>query len=184
MVLAFIGLMAALAIPALGPLLARRSLDAAAAVVAGEIARVRHEAVAKNRYVGLRFEAGPGGGTFAIYEDGGRKGIHAAEILSGADRLLRGPATLSSRFPGVRFGIPGPSPIPRIPPSRGRLMPGSDPIQFGSSDILSFSPIGEATSGTLYLTDRREGLRAVVVYGRTGRVRVWRYVPGSQVWRQ
>jgi len=183
-VLALLGLMAALALPALAPLLARRSLDAAAAVLAGELARARHEAVAKNRYVGLLLGRAPGGGTFATYEDGGRKGIHAAEIASGADRLLRGPQTLESRFPGVRFGIPGPASIPRVPPSRGRLTPGSDPIQFGPSDIVSFSPIGEASSGALYLTDRRESLRAVVLYGRTGRIRVWRWVPETQMWRQ
>jgi hypothetical protein len=46
----------------------------------------------------------------------------------------------------VRVGInPG---IPALPPERGQLS--GDPVRFGSSDILSFSPLGTATPGTFY----------------------------------
>jgi Tfp pilus assembly protein FimT len=178
------GLVTALAVPALGPILGRRSLDAAAAVLAGEMARARQEAVARSRHVGIAFERAPEGDRYAVYLDGGRSGISAMEIAAGTDALLRGPVDLSSSFSGVRLGIPGPSRIPKVPPSRGVLSPGDDPIQFGGSDIVSFSRTGESSSGAVYLTDRRGGLRAVVVYGRTGRIRVWVYVPEMQRWRQ
>ena len=184
MTLALAALVMAAALPALGSLLGRRSLDAAAAALAGEIARARQEAITRGRHVGLAFEATPGGGRFAVYIDGGKPGIRGVEIASGLDRLVRGPIDLTASFEGVRLGIPGPGSVPRVPPARGVLQPGDDPVQFGNTDIVSFSPQGESTSGAVYLTDRRGGLRAVVVYGRTGRIRVWTFVPEVHRWRQ
>ena len=52
------------------------------------------------------------------------------------------------------------------------LAAGSDPVRFGSSDLLSFSPIGSATAGTFYIRGRRKHQMAVRVLGVTGRVRV------------
>lgn len=184
MALAILGIAAAITVPSLGNLLGRRALDAAAAVLAGEIARVRQEALARGRHVGVAFERTPHGDRYGVYLDGGRPGIHAAEIATGTDRLLRGPVDLGATYQGIRLGIPGPERIPRVPPSRGVLVPGEDPVQFGGSEIISFSPRGESSSGAVYLTDRRGGLRAVIVYGRTGRIRTWRYVPEAHVWRQ
>lgn len=57
-----------------------------------------------------------------------------------------------------------------------------DPIRFNQSDLASFGPLGTATPGTLYLTDRRSRLTAVRVTSRTGRVRVLRYDPGARTW--
>ena len=48
-------------------------------------------------------------------------------------------------------------------------------MRFGRSDLVSFSPDGSASSGTLYVTDGRDGLYAVVLFGPTARVRVWRF---------
>ena len=53
--------------------------------------------------------------------------------------------------------------------------PFDDPIRIGSTDLLSFGPLGTATSGTLFLTDRHTRLYAVVLYGRTAKIRVWRF---------
>jgi len=182
--LAILGLAVAMAAPALSHLLGRRSVDAAAAVLAGEIARVRQEAIARHRYVGIAFERSPDGDRYAVYLDGGRTGIHMAEIASGIDSLARGPFDLNAAFNGVRLGIPGPTPIPKVPPSSGTLRPGDDPVQFGGTDIVSFSPSGESSSGAVYLIDRRGELRAVVVYGRSGRIRVWSFVREMHLWRQ
>ena len=63
--------------------------------------------------------------------------------------------------------------MPAIPPDRGTLS--GDPIRFGRSDILSFSPLGTATPGTFYLVG--DGAQAAVrVTGGSARVRlmVWR----------
>ncbi len=184
MALAVVAIMATVFIPALGPLLRRRALDAAAASLAGELARARQEALARNRHVGIAFERTAEADRFAVYLDGGRKGIRSAEIASGADRLIRGPVDFSALHDGVRFGIPGPERIPSVPPGRGSLGPGGDPIRFGNTDIVSFSPIGGASTGSIFLTDRRGGLRAIILYGRTGRIRVWRWDREAHVWRQ
>ena len=95
----------------------------------------------------------------------------SADILSGRDRLVSGPFPLSGGAPGVRVGInPG---IPALPPEQGQLS--GDPVRFGVSDILSFSPLGTATPGTFYLAGD-SGQAAVRVTGGSARVRlmVWR----------
>ena len=78
---------------------------------------------------------------------------------------------LTSGAPGVRVGFnPG---VPAIPPDTGILT--GDPIRFGTSDTLSFSPLGTATPGTFYLAGD-SAQAAVRVTGGTARVRlmVWR----------
>ena len=79
--------------------------------------------------------------------------------------------------PGVSVAInPG---IPALPPEHGLLS--GDPVRFGSSDILSFSPFGTATPGTFYLAGDASQA-AVRVTGGSARVRlmVWR----GGMWRE
>ncbi|HZE89328.1 MAG TPA: GspH/FimT family pseudopilin [Verrucomicrobiae bacterium] len=184
MALAVGAVLVAMAVPSLSGLLARRSVDAAAATIAGELARARQDAIARRRYVGVVFEMSPEGDRFAVYLDGGQTGIRTAEIASGVDELLRGPVDLRSGNDDVRLAIPGPGAIPKVPPSRGVLHAGDDPVQFGGSDIVSFSPTGESSSGAIYLTGRGSELRAVVVFGRSARLRVWSFDPVQHLWRQ
>jgi hypothetical protein len=58
-----------------------------------------------------------------------------------------------------------------------------DPIRFGRGDLVAFSPLGSSSSGTIYLTDGRSELWAVVLYGATARVRVWRFDRTAGRWR-
>ena len=77
----------------------------------------------------------------------------------------------------MRVGInPG---IPALPPEQGPLS--GDPVRFGVSDILSFSPLGTATPGTFYLAGD-SGQAAVRVTGGSARVRlmVWRGGAGGR----
>jgi len=55
-------------------------------------------------------------------------------------------------------------------------------VRFGRSDLVSFSPFGSSSSGTLYVTDGRRGLFAVVLFGPTARLRVWRFRPEERRW--
>ncbi len=168
-------------LPALSDSYRSWKLTAAARDVASEMHRVRMEAIAQGLHAGLLFERSPGGSRWRPYGDGGRPGIYASEIASGTD-LPAGPAIeIASRHPGVRFGIAGSGTVPRIPPDAGVLAPGSDPIAFGNSDIYSASPTGGTSGGTLYLTDGAN-MRAVVAYGPTGRIRVWRYDAARGFW--
>lgn len=158
-------------------------LDGAARDMSVEIHRVRMEAVSLGRYVGILFTKSPTGDRWRVYRDGGLRGISAAEISSGVDQAAGPTQELRARHSGVRIGIPEGPPIPRIPPASGRLSSTDDPIAFGNSDIFSSSPTGETSGGTLYLTDGIDA-RAVVVYGPTGRIRIWRYEARERAWRR
>ena len=57
-----------------------------------------------------------------------------------------------------------------------------DPIRFNRSDLASFSPMGAATPGSVYISDQRSNLVVVRVTSRTGRVRVLRYDYDTEVW--
>jgi hypothetical protein len=90
---------------------------------------------------------------------------------------------LEHRIQGVTFGFPTIGAIPKIPPRRGAITNMSDPIQFGRSNLIGFSPDGSSSSGTIYVTNGRDELYAVVLFGPTTRIRVWRYERRSGLWR-
>jgi type II secretory pathway pseudopilin PulG len=130
------------------------------------------EAVRSGVYTAIRFERRDDGTVwYAVYADGDEDGVLTQDIVSGRDRLVSGPYPLSGGAPGVRVGInPG---VPAPPPDHGELS--GDPVRFGRSDILSFSPLGTATPGTFYLAGD-VAQAAVRVSGGSARVRlmVWR----------
>jgi prepilin-type N-terminal cleavage/methylation domain-containing protein len=129
-------------------------------------------AVRSGVYTAIRFERRDDGTVwYAVYRDGDGDGVRSADIEDGDDTLVSGPFPLSGGAPGVSVAInPG---IPALPPEHGLLK--GDPVRFGSSDILSFSPLGTATPGTFYLAGDA-GQAAVRVTGGSARVRlmVWR----------
>ena len=57
----------------------------------------------------------------------------------------------------------------------------TDGVRIGTPKILTISPDGTATSGTLYVQGARAQY-AVRVLGATGRTRVLKYEPGSRSW--
>jgi len=123
-------------------------------------------------YTGIRFERLEDGRVFySVYSDGNTNGVRSVDIASGQDRRIAGPYPLSGGAPSVRVGInPG---VPNLPPETGELS--GDPVRFGRSDILSFSPFGTATPGTFYLAGD-SAQAAVRVNGGSARVRLmlWR----------
>jgi prepilin-type N-terminal cleavage/methylation domain-containing protein len=129
-------------------------------------------AVRSGVYTAIRFERHDDGSVwYAVYQDGDGDGVRSADIAEGRDRLVSGPFPLSGGAPGVSVAInPG---VPALPPERGLLS--GDPVRFGPSDILSFSPLGTATPGTFSLAGDA-GQAAVRVTGGSARVRlmVWR----------
>ena len=86
---------------------------------------------------------------------------------------LEPPRDLPSRFDGIDFGVLATA-IPEVPPQSGAILPGDDPIRFGSADIVTFTPWGTATGGTVFVSDGRDTVCAVVLYGKTGRLRTFR----------
>jgi Tfp pilus assembly protein FimT len=167
--------------PLVSDMLRSWKLSCAARDLAMELQRTRMDAVAKGAYVGIQFDRSSGRDRWRLYLDGGTRGIHSAEIVSGVDAPMSDSVELASRYPGVRFGIAR-SGAARIPPASGTLLPSNDPIALGGTDIFSCSPTGESSSGTIYLTDGTD-MRAVTIYGATGRIRIWSHEGRTGLWR-
>jgi hypothetical protein len=180
-VLALAGLAASAAAPALAAQRRALELRAAANDLASLVRRARHEAAARTRVQALVFERRGGRWIVTPHEDGNRNGIRGADLESGADPARGKAIDLVARWGRARPGLP-PVAVPRIPPARGALAPGADPLQLSGTDRISCHPDGSCTPGSIYLTAGGEEASAVVVYGGTGRVRTWRYVPREARW--
>jgi len=165
-------LLSAASVPAIKAYYVDAELVGAARVFKGTFLRARSVAACSGVQTAIRFEELPDGLYFSVYSDSNYNGVLSGEIRSGLDRRLEGPYRLDGGVSGVRVAIhPG---VPAIPPDSGLLDP-SDPIRFGRSNMLSFSPLGTATPGTFYLASEG-GQAAVRVNQGTARVRVmtWR----------
>jgi type II secretory pathway pseudopilin PulG len=169
-------------LPALGKMRASALTAAGARHLAVTLQALRWKSVAQGRGFGLYFVRDASGWCWYEVRDGNGNGLRAAEIANGSDPTLSGPRRLENVASGVTLGFPPGSPIPRVPPSEGWIHDLDDPIRIGRSKLLAFSPSGTSSSGSLYVTDGRERLYAVVLYGRTAKIRVWRYAPASRQW--
>ncbi len=177
-VVAILMTLGAIAAPTLRAYSVRSSLQAGARVFQAEFRKARSIAVRSGRQAAIRFETSAAGPVFSVYADSSWNGVLSSEIASGRDRRIAGPFALTGGAPEVRVAIlPG---TPAIPPDRGTLST-DDPIRFGRSDMVSFSPDGTATPGTFYLATRFEQA-AVRVAPATARVSFWLCQGG--VWRE
>jgi hypothetical protein len=145
------------------------------------MARLRSEAITSRRDVAMRLTWSAGRYVYAFYADGDGDGVRSDDIASGRDPLLGAPRDLRSRYEGIDFSLPDSS-IPEIPPGSAALLPGSDPVRFGRSDIITFTPRGTSSSGTLYVSDGSGSVAGVVLYGGTGRIRIWRFDRDRWAW--
>jgi type II secretory pathway pseudopilin PulG len=154
---------------------------AAAAVryLTTKLQRARMEAVVRSADVGLQFVATGDGFTVTAYRDGNANGIRTRDIQRGVDPPIGTLDRLPGLFAGVDFGA-----VPGLPPVEpGGTPPGSDPIRLGSSNVLTFTPLGTASSGSLYVRGRRNSQYVVRIIGETGKTRVLKFDAVSQQWK-
>ena len=150
----------------------------AARYLSSRLAESRMDAVARAREVAVRFAPANGTYNFTVYVDGNRNGVLTRDIQRGIDKPIRGPEMLAEHFRSVIFGTqPG---LPAIDSSS--TPPGSDPIKLGVGNSVSFSALGSATSGTIYLTGPSRAQYAVRVFGVTGKIRVYRFSAAEGKW--
>ena len=161
--------MCAVAIPQTLSTIERARGFAAARYLASRMALARAQAVSRSTSIALRFLVTPSGVSIGVIQDGNRNGVRAREIDLQIDRLIEAPIVLSQLFPGVDIDL-----TPQTP--------GSDPVQLGGSNLLSFTAHGTASSGSVYVRGRDGTQWVVRVLGATGRTRVLRYVPASSEW--
>jgi type II secretory pathway pseudopilin PulG len=147
-----------MAVPQLLASVDRSRARAAARFLGSRMALARSQAVARSQTVALRFAREPGGISLTSYADANGNGVRSSDIASGEDPILDVSVRLDDLFPGVVISE----------------------LSIGSSGIVSFTPTGTATSGTVYIRGRDGTQSAVRVFGATGRTAVLRYDPRAR----
>lgn len=177
---AVLAVLLALAAASTGPLARGAKGEGAARFLAARVRALRAEAVSSGRTMGLWFERTASGiVVIRAVADGNANGIRRADIASGLDPTIGDPVRIDEAFPGVRFAIS--QPLPGIDGSEG-LAAGTDPIRLGTSDILSCTPAGTATPGTVYLSGPDATPWAVRVLGATARTRILTLDASRRTW--
>ena len=175
LVISLFGVLAGVAIPIATSAIDELRAAGAARHFAARLGATRLDAVRRSSTVAWRFDPNGSDYTFRAFLDGNGDGLRTADILSGADRPLGRAERLSDYFAGTAFGLlPG---TPDLDGARGN----ADGVRIGATSLLSISPNGSCTSGTLYIHGRRSQY-AIRVLGVTGRVRLFRYDRGAGRW--
>lgn len=177
MAMTIIVIVGAAAIPLAHSSVDRTRAAGAARYVAGRMAIARFEAVRRSAYVAIRFLQQPDGYWLQTFVDTNRNGVLTSDIAKGVDTPITANEQLQHHFSGVQFGIH--SGVTGITPGPFNT---DDPIQMGSSTLLSFSPNGSSSSGTVFLHGVRGNQFAVRVLGATGRTRVLEFSFSAGTW--
>jgi len=168
----------AIAVPQLKAYAVESHLMGAARQFKGTFRLARSTAIRLGVYTAIRFERAGTVWRYSVYADGDSDGVQSSDIASGRDWRVAGPLPLDAGAVGVRLGIN--ANVPAIPPETGWLDPNDDPIRFGA-DMLSFSPLGTATPGTLYIAGET---RQAAVRVTAGSARVRMLVCRGRVWQE
>jgi type II secretion system GspH-like protein len=148
----------------------------AARYLGARLMYARIDAVKRSTCIALRFEPASDDYRYATYHDGNGNGVRTVDIGAHIDLPLTPAELLRDKFPGVRFEL-----MPNVPDADGAVSASRDGVRIGAARILTMSPDGTATAGTLYLHGRRSQY-AVRVVGATGRVRVLQYRAATKTW--
>ncbi len=165
-VLAVMAILAGMAIPQTTATIERSRTLGAARYLATRLALARTQAVAHSANVALVFVADGDTYTVAAYSDGNGNGVRTRDIATGIDPVVEAPIRFSDLFPRVSLFLSDPT---------AALAP-------DASALMSFTPIGTASSRTLYVRGRDHSQYAVRVLGATGRTRLLRYVDATKQW--
>ena len=166
-----------IAVPLTADALEETRVASAARNLAARIGGMRIDAVKRSTCIGMRFQrAGPADYSFELFVDGNGNGVRTAEISAGIDVRSGLPERVGDQFPGVAFGL-----LPGIPDADAQSGTGTDGVRIGTARILTMSPDGTSSSGTVYLRGRRTQY-AIRVLGATGRTRVLYFHPGTRQW--
>jgi type II secretory pathway pseudopilin PulG len=168
--------LAGMAVPLTSEAIDAMRTASAARYLAARIGATRIDALKRSACVGIRFQRAGEDYAYEVFVDGNGNGVRTADVSSGVDLRIGPVQRLSDAFPGVRFGL-----RPDVPDADASAGTGTDGVRIGSARILTMSPDGTATSGTLYIRGRRTQY-AVRVLGVTGRTRVLQFDEGRRVW--
>jgi prepilin-type N-terminal cleavage/methylation domain-containing protein len=148
----------------------------AARYISARIGRARMDAIRSAAATGIRFQPGSPDYLFRTYVDGNGNGVRTLDIERGIDEPDGTAVQIADNFPTTRLEL-----RPGLPDVDGVRDGRTDGVRIGSARILTLSPDGTATSGTLYVRGRRSQY-AVRVLGATGRTRVLSFHSGDGTW--
>ena len=180
--LALLGVMAMLTIPAAAEISRQLTMRAACNEVAAIFTRARAMAAFERRDVGIRWTSIGGDVTFAVYQDMNGNGVLTEEIRKGIDVLVEGPVSMKRRYPGITFSfLPG---FAALDPNGDPIGNLADPIKFGRSDICTFSPLGDASPGSIYLSNGRNRQAIVRISPSSARIQIFEWETGRKAWNR
>jgi prepilin-type N-terminal cleavage/methylation domain-containing protein len=142
--------------------------------------QARMEAAVRNADTAVRFVRAGSSYEYSIVVDGNRNGVRLSDVQNGVDGVLRAKERLADKFANVSFGaLPG---LPAVDPSG--TAPGADPIRLGANDMVTFTPLGSSSPGSLYVRGRGNVQYVLRVFAETGKIRILKFYPGSRQWKQ
>lgn len=181
-VLAILSAAAMLSIPAAAEISRQLSMRAACNEIAAIFTRARAMAAFERRDVGIRWTSVGGDVTFAVYQDMNGNGVLTEEIRKGTDVLVEGPVSMQRRYPGITFSfLPG---FTALDPNGDPIGNLSDPIKFGRSDICTFTPLGNASPGSIYLSNGRNRQAIVRISPSSARIQIFEWETGRKAWNR
>jgi hypothetical protein len=172
--------MGAMAIPVIGGTLDRERTIIGAQFVAGQLQRARLEALKRSRPVAVRLAIVGDRTAIQLFVDGDGDGVRQTDVDHDIDPALAPEEFLDDHSRGVSLRI---NQTVMDIGGGAALTAGDDPLRIGNTSLLAFSPLGSATSGTLYIAGHRGPQMAIRVFGGTGRVRVMTFDARARQWR-
>ncbi|HWI19780.1 MAG TPA: hypothetical protein VNT81_18635 [Vicinamibacterales bacterium] len=171
--------MAAVAVPVVGGTLDRERTIIGARYLAGHLQRARLESLKQARPVALRLEIVGDRTQLRLFADGNGNGVLQRDIDRGTDVALTRAEWLDDQARGISLRV-----NQRVLDVSGSttLEPGDDPLRIGNTALVTFTPFGSATSGTMYVAADRGPQMAIRIFGATGRVRVLMFDAQARQW--
>ena len=173
-------ILAAIAVPVVGGTLDRERTIVGAQYLAGQLQRARLESLKRAQAVAVRLEVVGDRTQFRLYADANGNGVLQKDIDKGIDPPLSPLEWLDDQARDISLRV---NQAVTDVSGTATVAAGDDPLRIGSSALLTFSPLGSATSGTLYVAAHRGPQMAIRVFGATGRVRVLMFDAQARQWR-
>jgi prepilin-type N-terminal cleavage/methylation domain-containing protein len=177
--LAVLGVLVMIVVPDLDTVSRRRALYLAAEEVRQHLESAKQRAEMVGANCGAVFARRGEGWVVSLYADGDGDGVQNADIADGTDRRIAGPFPLLSRPNRIAVGIGDGF---TDPDTLQPIAPGTSPVAFNRSFICSFSPNGNGTPGSVYLTDGNTVGAAVRCSGSGGNIRKLYYQSPGKAW--
>lgn len=171
--------MMAIAVPVVGGTLERERTIVGAQYLAGQLLVARLDSLKRARAVAVRLAIVGERTQLQLFADGDGDGVVQRDIDRGIDPPLTPPGWLDEQARGISLRV---NQVIKDVAGSATLAPGDDPLRIGNTALLTFSPVGSATSGTLYVAAHRGPQMAIRVFGATGRVRVLMFDAQTRQW--